>query len=84
MGEVRGLFGDVPEPGEPVASCVDALRDLLERAEAGEVIGITIAAINDRHHASYSIGGMVGGYGLLGAIEMAKGELVQIMQGDEE
>ena len=79
MGEVRGLFGDVPEPGEPVASCVDALRDLLERAEAGEVVGIAIAAINERHHASYSVGGMIGGYGLLGALEMAKAEVIGFM-----
>lgn len=80
MGEVRGLFGDVPEPGEPVASCVDCLRDLLEQAEAGELIGFAYGAIARNGNGQNGIGGMIGGYAMLGALELAKAELTCIMQ----
>jgi len=80
MGEVRGLFGGVPEPGEPVASCVDCLRDLLEQAEAGELIGFAYGAITRNGNGQNGIGGMIGGYAMLGALELAKAELTCIMQ----
>lgn len=80
MGEVRGLFGDVPEPGEPVASCVDCLRDLLEQAEAGELIGFAYGAITRNGIGQNGIGGLIGGYAMLGALELAKAELTCIMQ----
>jgi hypothetical protein len=80
MGKVRGLFGDVPEPGEPVASCVDCLRDLLEQAEAGELIGFAYGAITRNGNGQNGIGGMIGGYAMLGALELAKAELTCIMQ----
>jgi hypothetical protein len=80
MGEVRGLFGELPEPGEPVVSCVSALKDLLQRAEAGEVVGIAAAAVSGTGNALYVVGGVVGAYGMLGALDMAKAELVSFMQ----
>jgi hypothetical protein len=80
MSDVVGLFGDVPEPGKPAASCVDALKDLLERAEAGEIVGIAAAAVNPRGNALYIMGGIVGAYGLLGALDMAKADLVSLMR----
>lgn len=80
MGEVRGLFGELPEPGKPAASCVSALKDLLQRAEAGEVVGIAAAAVSGTGNALYVVGGVVGAYGMLGALDMAKAELVSFMQ----
>jgi hypothetical protein len=84
MGEVRGLFGDVPEPGEPVASCVDCLRDLLERAEAGEVTGIIYAGVTASGMGVHGMGGLIGSYGMIGAFEVAKADVLALMQDDYE
>jgi hypothetical protein len=42
MAEVISLRGDVP-PGEAVPDIVQALRDLTERAERGEIHGFAFA-----------------------------------------
>jgi glycine/D-amino acid oxidase-like deaminating enzyme len=71
-------------------SCARALAQagrqvwLLERAEAGEVIGIAVAAVNAKGSASYSVGGMIGAYGLLGALDMAKAHMITYMMESEE
>ena len=83
MAEVVGLFGKA-DLGNPVPSCVAALRDLLERAEAGEVIGVALAAVNAKGSASYSVGGMIGAYGLLGAVDMAKAHMIAHMMAGEK
>lgn len=80
MGEVVGMFGDIPEPPEPVASCVDCLRSLLQQAEAGELVGLAYAGITRSGHGQNGMAGVVGGYALLGSIEMAKADLVKLMQ----
>jgi len=84
MGEVRGLFGDVPEPGEPVASCVDCLRDLLQRAESGEVTGVIYAAVSAKGMGQHGAGGMIGNYGMIGALEVAKADVLSLMQDEYE
>jgi hypothetical protein len=83
MADVVGLFGKA-DLGSPVPSCVAALKDLLERADAGEVIGIAVAAVNAKGSASYSVGGMIGAYGLLGALDMAKAHMITHMMEVEE
>ncbi len=84
MGEVRGLFGDMPEPGEPVASCVDCLRDLLERAEAGEVTGIALGMVDGKGRGSFAVGGMIRHYGLLAGVDLAKAQLHKHMLEDDD
>jgi hypothetical protein len=84
MGEVRGLFGDVPEPGEPVASCVECLRDLLQRAEAGEVTGVIYAGVSSKGMGIHGMGGIIGSYGMIGAFEVAKLEALSFMQDFDE
>jgi hypothetical protein len=83
MGEVRGLFGEGPEPGQPVASCVDCLRDLLERAEAGDVVGIAVGMVDGMGRGSFAVGGMIGHYGLLAGTDLAKAQLHRHMLEDE-
>lgn len=79
MGEVKSLFRGCDHNGEPVASCVETLRRLLEQAESGELVGITYAGITQHGVGVNGIAGVVGGYSMLGALELAKGQLVGIM-----
>jgi hypothetical protein len=72
------LTGGAVMQGIPNARCIEALRDLLERAEAGEVVGIACAVMHGDALASYRVCGTVGGYSMLGAAECVKAHLVAI------
>ena len=84
MTNVTPLRPDAPT-GEPHVSevCVDVLRDLLQRAEAGEVTGVGLAALHCNGDASYHVAGHIGGFSMLGALDMVRAELVEINKVDE-
>lgn len=72
--------------GDPINSvvanetCVRVLEEWLERAKSGEVIGFAIVG---RHHdqaGSFAIAGSIGGYSMLGALETAKADIVEILR----
>lgn len=64
--------------------CVDTLRDLLERAEAGELVAIGLAGLHENGAASYHVVGRIRGYAMHGALDMVRAELVDINRGYEE
>jgi len=81
VGSVTALHGGVVNRPEPNVGCAQALREMLEMAESGEITGFVCARLHGDNLASYTIAGMAGPYGLLGALEMAKIELIDLMQG---
>lgn len=84
MGEVRSLNGNAPAVLTRNETCVAELRKLLERAESGDVVGVALCAMHQDKTCSYSVFGMAGGFTMVGALEMAKAELVEINQGLHE
>jgi hypothetical protein len=77
---VQPLFGGVvPGMGTPNEGCIDVLEGLLERARAGELVGVVCAATHSDNMASYVLAGMIGPYSLLGALELAKADLIENM-----
>lgn len=80
MGEVTALHGGVVNSPTPNQGCISALRELLEMAEAGEITGIACAKLHGDNLASYTIAGLVGPYSMLGAVDMAKSELQDLMK----
>lgn len=78
---VIGLNGAPRGQREVSAPCVNVLRDLLERAEAGEVIGVGISALHHDGDASYYVCGRVGGFSMVGALDMVRADLVEINRG---
>lgn len=79
VGKVASLFGDDVITPEPNAGCIAHLRDLLEKAEAGEIVGFVCASLHRDKLSSYTIAGMIGPYSLLGAVDMAHHELRERM-----
>ena len=71
--------GDVNAP-VPNEGCIRNLRELLERAEAGEITGIACACLHSDNLGSYTIAGMAGPYSLLGTVDMMQSELRDIMK----
>ena len=79
MAEIFNLQGEpmpiMENPGEPVPSVVDALEKLLEKARAGEAVGL--AAIYC--YADGATGGFVTGrltYSLIGRMEEVKMDIL--------
>jgi hypothetical protein len=76
LSNVKSIFGGPTGLPEPNQMAIDALELILAKAQAGEVIGVVIAALHHDGMAGFQIGGMVGGYSMIGAIEMAKVDLI--------
>ena len=82
-GKVISINGGPTGEPEIVENCVIVLRDLLARAEAGEITGIGAAVVHCDGLASYHVGGFVGGYSVLGALDMIRADLIDINRGTE-
>ncbi len=72
MSEVKSLFGGPCYVKQPDTAVVDMARDLLARAEAGEVVGLAYAMLYYDNTAGFAMAGLTQGYSLVGALEDAK------------
>lgn len=84
MHNVTALHGGDVNTFTPNESCINALREMLEMAEAGEITGIVCARLHGDNLGSYTIAGMAGPYSLLGSLEMARSDLIDAMRGRYE
>lgn len=78
MSNVEGIFGG--PSGLPAVNdvAVALLADLLERAKSGELIGAAVVGVHCDGVASYHVGGRVGGFSAVGALEVMKSELLEV------
>ena len=65
---------------EPNEVCVEALEVALEKAKSGEVVGVVIGQVYHDELTDYMIAGLVGGHGVIGAIERAKMRLLSYFE----
>lgn len=79
MSNVKSLYGGPTGQPDPNENAIAVLTEALERAKAGEVIGVVIAILHHDGLSGFRTGGMVGGYSLLGALEMAKADLIEVL-----
>ena len=82
-GEVKPLFGGLTYEREVVESAISALEAALDAARSGEVVGVAIAMLDYKAMGSYAMAGRIGGYSMIGALEMAKAELIAVNWDDE-
>lgn len=81
-GKIVGLFGYLPGVPAVNESAVSVLRDALERAEAGDVVGVVVCRLHSDGLSSYDVAGMIGGYSLLGALGCARADVEEVVRGD--
>lgn len=74
----------LPPQGENNERTIAALREALEEAEAGEVIGIGLVKFHADNCASFRLSGWAGSYSMLGACDRLKQEILTIAQLSEE
>jgi len=79
VDNVTPLFAPADNGG-----CVNRLRDLLQKAEAGEIVGLACVAMNKESLACYTLVGSIGSFSALGAMELAKIELAEMLMDDAE
>lgn len=59
---------------------LEILRDILERAEGGDVVGVAVVMLHSDGLSSYRFGGRVGGYGMLGAMAVCQNGIRRIVE----
>ena len=78
--KVTSLFGGTTGLPAPNEACIASLRRWLEMAESGELVGVAIAGLCYDGLGRYEVEGTIGGYSMLGALEIAKTELVEAVR----
>lgn len=81
-GNVTSIYGGATGQREPNENAISALEELLEMARAGEIVGIAVAGLYHDGCGMYRLAGRVGGYSMLGALDVAKVGLIQIVRGE--
>ncbi len=84
VGKVTALHGGEVNGLKPNEGAIEEARKLLEMAESGEVTGFVVAKLHSDNLASYTIAGMAGPYSVLGALDMAKSDLIDLMKDQYE
>lgn len=75
MAEVHSLHGALVPVREVDENAIAVLEDALERARAGEVVGVLVCEQTFDGLATYRFGGRTGTYALTGAVSVALGWL---------
>jgi hypothetical protein len=83
MAEIRSLYGADIHQKQANPDTVAFLEALLEKARSGEIIGVAASILHDDFTASCAVVGGVGSYSMLGALEMARQDLVEINRSDD-
>ena len=82
-GKIIHLSGGGQVVNEPNEHAIELLRELLERAEAGEIIGVGAVALHENGQASYYFRGRIGGYGMVGAAAILRDRLADVADGTD-
>jgi len=81
MSNVEALRGGLTGELQVYEHCVSVLEETLIRARSGDVCGVVVIMLHHDRLASYQMGGMIQGYAILGAAEIAKSGLAEIVKG---
>lgn len=80
MTKVVGIHGYKPTFKEPNPKVIELLEDLLEQARSGEIIGLSGALLYHDKLSGTVYGGIVGTYGMVGALDVMKSELKKLCE----
>lgn len=75
-GSVVSLRGGPTGLPEVNAAAVEALERWLEMARSGHLVGVALAGLDCDGCGRWALSGRVGGYSMLGALEVVRAELL--------
>lgn len=81
-GKIIGLRTGqpLPPPGEPHEGTVALLKDMLERAESGEITGVAMAVMYKDGATQFAYDGLVNSPAVVGKIEIMKQDIIGRMR----
>jgi hypothetical protein len=80
MAEVRNLFGGPTQAPEPPPACVEVLEAWLEKARSGQIVGVLLVGQCRDGSVDTEVDGRLDGCQLIGALELAKADIVEVMR----
>ena len=80
--KVISLNGGPLGKPQPNADCIRALEDWLEKARSGQIIGVGMVGLGFNDTGQWAVAGVVGGFSMVGALEIVRDELVKIVRGE--
>ena len=83
MGDVKSLYGGPVRPPGADEDCVRLVRELLEKAESGEITAISAVLHHQDDCTSMNFAGFYHARSMIGALEMLKARMVAIALTDE-
>lgn len=78
--KVVALYGGPTGERKVNDKAVAVFEKAMEAVQSGEVIGVAIVNLHADGLASYSIGGTLGRHSMLGAMKMAKFDIIKILE----
>jgi hypothetical protein len=81
MTKVASLFGGPTGERETDQSCIETLEEWLEMARSGEIVGVVVVGLRFDRTTFSECSGMAGGYSMIGALEVAKADLLDVVRG---
>ena len=70
--------GPVPMARENSPALIQHLEEMLEQAKSGEILGMAAAIMHRDRTTAYSVVGVIEGFSMVGALEMAKTMLINV------
>lgn len=77
---VKSLFGGPIGVFEVNEMAIRVLTEALEKAKSGEIVGVSMAMLHHDGRSSWQSGGLIGCHSVLGALEMAKADIIGLLQ----
>lgn len=74
----------IPGPGRPSKATISELERVLEAAKSGEIVGVVMACLHADNLTSSVLAGHVSAKAVLGAIDVAKHDLLMSSYTDRE
>lgn len=80
--KVTSLFGGPTGERTVNELAVAALEEWLAKARSGEIVGVAVAALHCDGLGSCQLAGRVGGYSMLGALDDAHSQVMEIVKSE--
>lgn len=74
----------IPPTTNPVPELIEFLGELVERAKAGEIVGVAGGILTKDKHGEFFSSGIVGGFSMIGALECINHHLKRVARGEQD
>lgn len=78
--KVVSLWGHPTGERVVYEGAVSVVQEALPEVESGEVIGVVIVKLHHDGLCSYQVGGRVGGYAMIGGLQVAAHDVMQVVR----